>query len=749
MSKSKNKIDPFAEREAAKYDRPIPSREFIIKHLKDSQNPVNFKKLSQNLGLRKEDAKEALRRRLKAMLRDGQLEQLRKRRFWPLEKRLLVEGTLFFDRKKNLWCTQRNGGSKILIPMFNEDLAFAGNRVIVAVPDIPQGTGQLKEGKIVEVLEQPKLKVTGRFIEGKDANYLIPYSKDFVHDIVIPPKKQKGARHGDIVLVKILVQQSCCIDPMGQVIEVIGHKNAKGVEIEAAIHEYKLPYRWSTSVKKQVDELSKFIFSVAKRNRVDIRALPLVTIDGEDARDFDDAVYCELRQGGGWRLYVAIADVSYYVQPDTELDAEAKLRGNSVYFPGKVIPMLPEVLSNELCSLIPNVDRLCIICEMTISDIGKLTRYQFYEGIIRSHARLTYTKVAAILNGESKYLLKNYANIVNELGNLHSLYKTLRKQRELRGAIDFKTTDTHLIFDINGKIRCVKFLEQNVAHRIIEECMLCANVATAKFLKKHKISGIYRVHEGPPEEKVSELRTFLSELGLDLGKAKCPEPLDYGQLLRKIKDRPDANVIQTVLLRSLSQAGYSSDNLGHFGLAFSAYTHFTSPIRRYADLLLHRQIKTILHGKLFYENKHRDANRGEINDEKFKDLARHCSMSERRADDATRYVEQWLKCQYMSKHIGRVFNGIISGLNRFGFFVELDGIYIDGLVHINSLTSDYYLFDPIQHSLTGERSGKKYILGMFVNVVVVRVDVDERKIDFEIAYGVGITSRLCENRLEI
>jgi ribonuclease R len=458
--------------------------------------------------------------------------------------------------------------------------------------------------------------------------------------------------------------------------------------------------------------------------------LPFVTIDGEDAKDFDDAVYAEQKPSGGWHLWVAIADVSAYVKPGSALDKEALNRGNSVYFPGKVIPMLPEILSNGLCSLRPEVDRLCLVAELTISKKGVLTHYHFHEAVIHSQARMTYTKVAAILTESSEQLIAQYKKLVPHLQDLYQLYQVLREARVERGAIEFETVETRIVFGKNGKISRIEPIERNEAHRLIEECMLCANVATACFLKKHKMPSLYRNHEGPPIEKLTTLKTFLGELGLKLGGGDEPTPLDYTGLLKRIKDRPDANIIQSILLRSLSQAVYSPDNIGHFGLAYPEYCHFTSPIRRYPDLWVHRQIRAVL--ALEASGEKADKEKRKAQEKALAQVGVHCSTTERRADDATRDAVRWLKCQYVQKHLGMEFEGVISGVVHFGFFVELKSLVIDGLVHINTLADDYYDFDPVRHRLLGERSGRVFKLGDTLQVKVIRADVDTRKIDFEL-----------------
>lgn len=731
--KSKRKKDPHAAREAEKYAKPVPSREFILAHLQTRNAPASLNELCEELQLSDEEDIEAIRRRLKAMLRDGQLEQLAKRRYWLAGHRTLVSGKVFIDKKNMLWVIPEDRSSRIALPFFTDKKVMQGNKVIVSVPDLPENPDATREGKLVEILEQPDVVITGRYVTEGAVNFVVPFSKEFLNDIIIPEGKDCGAVNGQIVVVEIIALNSNRADPIGEIIEILGNERNKNVEIESALRKHNLPYEWPKELIKSIADLTESVPESAVKGRIDLRELPLVTIDGEDARDFDDAVYCTPTKTGGWKLYVAIADVSYYVKTNTALDLEAYNRGNSVYFPTRVIPMLPEILSNGLCSLKPNEDRLCMVCEMSISSTGKLTRYEFYEAVMHSKARLTYNKVAKILDND-EMLRTQYKELVPDLENLAQLYNTLRLERTKRGAIDFETVETSITFGKSGKIANIEPVVRNVAHKIIEECMLSANVATAKFLDKHKIPGLYRNHEGPPDDKLADLRTFLNEIGLTLGTGKKskPEPLDYGTLLEKIKDRPDAKMIQTVLLRSLCQAVYAPDNLGHFGLAYDAYTHFTSPIRRYPDLIVHRQIKTVLAGK--WQDNIRTTTAGAKVvaqlEEDLENIAHHCSVTERRADDATRDVIMSLKCQYVKQHIGEIFDGIISGVTRFGLFVELVDYYVDGLVHIASIDQDYYTFDPIHHKLTGERSGVVYSLGMPVKVQVAKVNTDELKIDF-------------------
>jgi ribonuclease R len=488
------------------------------------------------------------------------------------------------------------------------------------------------------------------------------------------------------------------------------------MEIEIALRKYDLPYQFPPPVKKLSGKFPDKVTEGEAGDREDLRHLPLVTIDGETARDFDDAVYCA-RDGKGYKLYVAIADVSHYVRPQDALDQEAFNRGNSVYFPRRVIPMLPEVLSNGLCSLNPQVERLCMVCEMNIDSHGDFSAYRFYPAVMFSQARLTYTKVAAMLENPKGEDAKQHDKLLPHIQLLYKLFKVLLKARGKRGAIDFETIETQMVFNDQGKIERILPVKRNDAHRLIEECMLAANVCASDFLQQHKQPTLYRIHEGPTPEKLLALRDFLKEFGLQLRGGDEPHAKDYAGTLAKIKDRPDAQLLQTVMLRSLRQAVYSPDNVGHFGLAYESYTHFTSPIRRYPDLLVHRAIKAVLNGTVYTPGN-------------WHELGEHCSLTERRADDASRDVEAWLKCYYMQDKTGETFDGVISGVTGFGLFVALDGIYVEGLVHISELPSDYFHFDPGKHMLLGERTGKRYRLGDRLRVKVARVDLETSKIDF-------------------
>lgn len=713
--------DPFASREAKKYDRPIPSRELIQSYLSEFGMPLTRVELAEGLGLVEEQDIDALHRRLNAMTRDGQLLRNRRDCYCLIKQADLVAGRVIGHRDGFGFFRPDEGKEDLFLSEREMRALMHDDRVLIRIRGVDR-RGR-KEAAVVQVLERNTHRVVGRLYNERGVLLVVPDNKNLAKDILIPDAYKKDAGHGQIVIVEIIEQPSRRQQPVGKIIEVLGEHMAPGMEIEVAIRSYDLPSEWPEQVLEEASRFGKSVTKQAKQGREDLRALPLVTIDGEDARDFDDAVYCE-RTPKGWRLLVAIADVSHYVHPNMELDREAYLRGNSVYFPDRVIPMLPEVLSNGLCSLNPNEDRLCLVCEMYINREGQPRRTRFFEAVMRSHARMTYTEVAKILLKKDKGLRKKYQAILPDLEELYALYRILRKSREERGAIDFESQEQRIIFGKGRKIEKIVSLVRNDAHRLIEECMILANIASARFLKQKKMPHLLRIHDRPAQEKINDLRTFLGELGLRLEGGDKPEAADYMDLIRKIAQRPDSHLIQTVLLRSLSQAVYSPECIGHFGLALEAYSHFTSPIRRYPDLLVHRAIKYSLSGQ--------PVDNWDYSQNDMVIMGEHCSSTERRADEATWDVLAWLKCEYMLDKLGEQFEGIISSVTSFGFFVELNGIFVEGLVHVATLDRDYFHFDPIGHRLFGERTGVSYRLGDVVRVVVARVDLDERKIDFEL-----------------
>ncbi len=750
MPKSPVPNDPHAAREAEKYDRPIPSREFILDLLAKAEGPMNHAQLCRALELEDHEQVEALRRRLAAMERDAQLMRNRRGAYCPIDKIDLVRGRVQGHRDGFGFVLPTDGSDDLYLSGREMSLVFDGDEVLVR----QSGTDRRgrREAAIVEVVQRNTSQIVGRYFQQGDLGVVVAENRRVNHDIHIGTDSL-GAQDGQYVMVEITEQPARHRPPKGRVIEVLGEHMAPGMEVDVAIRSYSIPNVWPEAVEREAQSFAPEPLEADKENRIDIRNLSLVTIDGEDARDFDDAVYCEPKKGGGWRLWVAIADVSHYVQVNSALDREAQVRGNSVYFPNRVVPMLPEALSNGLCSLKPKVDRLCLVSEMTISAAGKLSSYRFFEGVMHSKARLTYTKVAAILDPQAaqhETLRAEYREQVPHLENLHALYKALRLARDDRGAIDFETVETRVIYGADRKIETIVPVVRNDAHKIIEECMLAANVATAKLLDKLDIPALYRVHEGPNPEKLKALRQFLGELGLNLGGGDKPTPGDYQKVLQQIEGRPDANVTQTVMLRSLSQARYQVENDGHFGLNYPAYTHFTSPIRRYPDLLVHRAIRYLVRGGgsgkgvigflLGSRNSLLPAKGAEPLDaaqiypydaKALTALGEQCSMTERRADEATRDVMAWLKCEYLQDRVGEVFEGVVSAVTNFGLFVELKDVYVEGLVHISALESDYYHYDQAKHRLLGERSGRSFQLGDNVTVKVARVDLDDRKIDLE------------------
>lgn len=720
MGKKLNQ-DQYAEREAQKYEHPIASREYILELLTERGRPVTHKQLITELGLTSAEDQEALRRRLLAMVRDGQLMQNRRGAFGLIDKMELISGYVIGHKDGFGFVVPDDGSGDLYLNAKYMRMVFPDDKVLVRVANIDH-RGR-REGAIVEVTEHNTHTLVGRLMQESGITFMQPSNQRIAQDILIPHEEQHGAEPGQMVVVEITLQPSPTTRPVGKVIEILGDHMAPGMEIDVAIRNHELPNEWPEKVLKEAAQFATEVPESAFKGRADFRDLPFVTIDGEDAKDFDDAVYCKPRPLGGWTLYVAIADVSHYVRIQSALDQEALNRGNSVYFPGRVIPMLPEVLSNELCSLRPHVNRLTLVCEMSITPTGKISRYRFCEAVIRSHARLTYNEVYAMAVKGDLELQKRYQTLLPHIHELFNVYRVLQTLRKKRGAIDFDLPETKIIFGPGRKIERIVALERNDAHRLIEECMLCANICAARFLLKNECPGLYRVHEGPSPEKLVDLRKFLGELGLSLPGREEPAPRDYAKLLSMIEARPDVQLIQTVLLRSLSQAMYDPVNKGHFGLAFEAYTHFTSPIRRYPDLLVHRAIRRILR---------REFQPGEINPQ-FEKWGAHCSMTERRADDATREAMDWLKCEYMMDKIGQEFSGLISSVTNFGLFVVLKEVYVEGLVHISMLRNDYYQFDPIKHALLGEQTGSRYRLGDAIQVKVARVDLDERQIDFVLA----------------
>jgi len=715
-------VDPQAEREKSNYENPIASRELILEVIHEEGAMVHDK-IIEVLNLHTDEQLEALRRRLNAMVRDGQLIRNRRDGYVPVNEEDLISGRVIAHPDGFGFLVPDEGGDDIFLHGRQMRTLLHGDRAVVQISGLDR-RGR-REGAVIDVLERGNDRVVGRMFVESGVTYVVPDNKRLTQDIIVPTENMGEATHGQIVIVEITQQPTFRNKASGKVTDVIGDHMAPGMEIDVAIHAHSLPFLWPDEVKEQVKSFGTEVSEKEKKNRVDVRHLPLVTIDGEDTQDFDDAVYCEATPSG-WKLYVAIADVAHYVERGSALDEESYNRGTSVYFPGRVIPMLPEVLSNGLCSINPKVDRLCMVCEMLFNKDGKMTRSKFFEGVMNSHERLTYNQVAGMLVDGDKKLSKTYEHVLPHLEDLFDLYKVLAKHRKKRGAIDFETTETRIIFSDDQRIDRIVPTTRNEAHKIIEECMISANVAAARFLERNNIPGLYRVHDGPKTDKIDDVKDFILGLGLRFGKPKSKMTAKtYAELIDKVKLRPDFHLIQTVLLRSLSQAVYSPDNEGHFGLSLETYAHFTSPIRRYPDLLVHRAIRHIVQGKKVerYFYRHSD----------MVTLGEHSSACERRADEATRDAMTALKCEYMLDKVGERFEGIINAVTSFGIFVELQDIYVEGLVHITGLPKDYYQFEPVGHKLIGERGGLVFQLGDTITVDVANVNMDDRKIDFNIA----------------
>ncbi|MEQ1589040.1 MAG: ribonuclease R [Gallionella sp.] len=729
--KNKNNLrlqDPFLEREREQYESPLPSREFILQILTEQGAPMADEELLAMLRIEPEE-EDLFSRRLRAMERDGQIMRNRKRAICVMDKLDLVKGKVQGHPDGFGFLIPEDGRADMFLSEKEMHQVLHGDVVMVRQSGVDR-RGR-PEAKIVEVLQRGNNRVVGRLYEEHGIQFVVAENRRITQDILVAAGEAGKAKVGQVVILEIMQHPNKHAQPIGRIVEVLGNYADPGMEIEIALRKHDLPYEFPNDVERQAKAISPTVTAEDWAGREDIRNLPLVTIDGETARDFDDAVYCEPVKDG-YRLVVAIADVSHYVQTGDALDREAILRGNSVYFPRRVIPMLPEELSNGLCSLNPKVDRLCMVCDMHVSNSGEIGKYRFYPSVMFSQARLTYTQVAEMLAEPDGELAKSNTKILPHLQNLYTLFQTLLKARAKRGAIDFETIETQMIFTDQGKIERIIPVVRNDAHKLIEECMLAANVCAANFLHEHEHTVLYRIHQGPTPEKLDALREFMKEFGLQLTGEDDPQAADYSKLLKRIKGRPDAGLLQTVMLRSLRQAKYEPENIGHFGLGYDAYTHFTSPIRRYPDLLVHRAIKAVLQGKKYTPA------------QKWAELGIHCSMTERRADDATRDVEAWLKCFYMRDHLGSVFTGTVSSVTSFGMFVSLDDLYVEGLVHISELGKDYFQFDAAKHQLLGERTGQKYRLGDRVQVRVVKVDMESTKIDFVLDEGDAVADKSAE-----
>ncbi len=712
--------DPHAQREADKYENPIPSREFILEVLEEAQKPLRLFQVAKAVDVDEDDEErfEALSRRMKAMVRDGQLIRNRRGAFGLLKKMDLIKGRVLGHPDGYGFLVPDEGGKDLFLSEKEMHKVLHGDIVIASV--IGEDRRGRQEGAIIEITEHNTKQVLGRLNFEDGLSWVRPNNNRLTQDVFIPNDGLLEAKEEQIVLVEIIHQPSMRSGPIGKIIEVVGDYMAAGMEIDSAIHAYGIPNEWSEELESELANIPDEVTEADLEDRKDLRGLQLVTIDGADTKDFDDAVFAKRRKNG-WRLVVAIADVSHYVKPGTELDKEAYKRGNSVYFPQRVVPMLPSKLSDGLCSLNPKVDRLCMVADLALTEDGKLERSQFYQAVMNSKARLTYTQVHDILTNEKSEYREEFAEQVPLLHDLHDLYKVLKVARSERGALEFETTETRMVFDEERKIQEIVPVTRNDAHKLIEECMLMANVATARYLKWHKMPMLYRVHEKPMEERLKNLRTFLSDFGLTLEGGDEPTAHDYAAVAAKVDGEPHEHLVQTVLLRSMNQAVYQPENKGHFGLNYEHYAHFTSPIRRYPDLLIHRAIRHVWSKE--------GIEKFDYTENQMVDLGQHCSDTERRADEATRDAVTFLKCEFLSHRIGGEYEAVVSAATNFGLFVELQPLYVEGLVHITELGEDYFHYDNARHCLKGERTGKTYRLGDRIKVQVAQVNLDDRKVD--------------------
>ena len=698
--------DPHYLREAEKYESPIPSREHILSFIQ--KRPKSKRQLFELLSI-EDEQKKPFERRLRAMVRDKQLSCNKNGVYRPFSNRGLISGTVIANPKGFGFVSLDKGGKDLRLSSQQMKLVFHGDKVKVRL------LNRKLDAEIVQVTQTVKTLV-GRLHINQDECYVVVDDRRIKHEIDIV-ELIEGCADNQVVVVEVLNSPTLEKNASGRITSIIGNYLDEGVEVDSAIHRHEIPAIFGDKALEESAKLPNKVLTKDKKGRVDITHLELVTIDGEDSRDFDDAVYA-IPSKNGWKLMVAIADVSHYVKEGSQLDAESLERGNSVYFPHRVVPMLPESISNGLCSLNPELERLCMVCEMEIDSLGSLLEYKFYSAVMLSHARLTYTEVNEMLENKKSKLRKKYKKIENNIDFLYGLYQTLRISRQKRGVMDFDRIESQILFDDQGKIENIVARKRNDAHRLIEECMLMANQAAAKYLQKENEDFLYRVHPKPTPEKVEITRQFLTAIDLRLDGGLEPESSDFAKLLKNASGREDENIIKTVVLRTMKQATYTPNNEGHFGLAFEDYAHFTSPIRRYPDLLVHRAIKRAL------SNKHRERSN------KMVELGAHLSMTERRADDASRDVEQWLKCEYMRDKVGESFNGVISGVAGFGLFVELTEIFVEGLISVRDLKEDYFIYDDVHHQLKGQRGGRIYRLGDLIKVKVASVNLDDRKIEF-------------------
>jgi len=710
MPRGPKNADADGER---RYEHKIPSRDEILAAMEQDGQPLKLEVLAPRFGIRTEQHRRALEARMRAMVRDGQLLRNRADEYCLTGHLDVVTGTVLAHRDGFGFLRPDDGSSDLYLEARQMKLLWDGDRVAARANETSRG----REGHVVEILARGKQRIVGQFRSERGIDSVLE-SGDSTAEVLIARGESHGAKAGDVVAVDVLEYPSKTSHAIGRVVEVLGRKDTPGIDTDVAILAHGIPNEWPAEALKEARSWSAEVPENAKQGREDLRSVPLVTIDGADAKDFDDAVYCE-PQGDGWRLLVAIADVSHYVRADSPLDKEARSRGTSVYFPDRVVPMLPEELSNGLCSLNPHVDRLCLVCEMHVTRAGEVTRSQFYDAVMRSAARLTYVDAAGMLVAARPR--GAHGELKPQLQHLNAVYEAFAAVRKRRGAIDFDLPESKIELDERGQVKSVRTAERLVTHKIIEECMIAANVEAAKRINKGRIPSLYRVHEGPDADRLEELVAFLRTFGHKVNPAKL-SPKEINRILASVVGKPEEELVETVVLRSMKQARYQPNNVGHFGLALGAYAHFTSPIRRYPDLLVHRAIKHL--------NDKRSPKGFRYGLEEMDRLGEHTSRTERRADEATREVAERLKCVYLKERVGDTFDVVISSVVPFGLFVRLPEIQADGLVHVTSLPRDYYHKDATGTVLKGERSGREYRLTETLQVRLVAVNVEERKVDF-------------------
>ncbi len=717
-AKPKHKTATAKQAGTRPYKHPVPSQNELIDFLTDVGKPLKAEPILKAFDLKGQRMRSQLVDRLQSMVRAGQILENRRGEYCLTAKLDLVTGQVSGHRDGFGFVIRDDGDPEDIYLSAREMRSlFDGDRVAVRIKGLDR-RGRA-EGELVDILDRGTRQVAGQFVRERGIGIVLPDNAKLSHRILIPKGEAAKARHGDMVVAEILDFPTQVEQATGRIVTIIGKPGDKGIATDIAIHAHAIPYEWPATVKKEVAGFGSKVTSASHAGRTELRDVDLITIDGSDARDFDDAVYCK-KTDNGWRLLVAIADVAHYVSVGSALDKEAVIRGTSVYFPDRVVPMLPEVLSNGLCSLNPNVDRLCMVCDMRVGHNGKVTRASFFEGVMKSKARLTYDEVNDFLTGKSNTSVPK--DLHKPVRELHNLFQAFARARSRRGAIEIDLPQTRFKLNKDGEIDSIEVVPRNDAHRLIEECMIAANVEAARFLKKNRIPGLYRVHPKPDPDRFNDLRMYLVSLGLKVAHPEHVEPRHFTKIIEQVRDRPDSAAISMAMLRSLTHAEYSPTNIGHFGLALESYAHFTSPIRRYPDLLVHRAIRHIIRGgkpgKYDYSPKEMER------------LGAIASAHEKRAEEATRDVEAWLKCQYMEGHLGEEFDGVITGVTNFGLFVQITELMTDGLVHVTSLANDYYKYDAGAQRLIGERSGHSYSLGAQMRVRVHKVDMDTRKIDF-------------------